>query len=118
MHDNEKKAEISRLARLMAARLQTDNRYTEHRFKELGVAVNDGAIMVRLHLADWDEIVYQTVRDYQAESRSLNREMEQMGIGMQGRGKIYRESNWRPEHADETLSLLQQATILDQLADL
>jgi len=120
MNDAEKKHLIIKLAHLMASRSLKP--FEEQRYGKLGVRINQGAVSVRLYgSADgWSafDTVYVTARDHVAEQNSLNREMQRMGIGMKGGRKIYSETNWNPQFADETLELLQLATVLDQLADL
>ena len=123
MNDAEKKHEIIKLAE-MFARQPLATPHGEHRYGRLGVSTTQGTIAVRLYPdsangTSWGyDTVYATARDHEAERKSLNREMERMGIGMKGGRKIYSEIAWEPKLADEALELLQLATVLDQLADI
>jgi hypothetical protein len=119
MHPTEKKHEIIRLAEMFARRLGDGSSYGEHRFGEIGISGGTAALKISLYQLGqfWPTLVYKRERDHKAERTSVNREMGRMGVAMSGVREIYSETIWEPKHADKTLAILQQALVLDLLAE-
>jgi len=121
MHPTEKKYEIIRLAKKLCAR---DNpHFNECRYGILSCFDTAMGVTIRIFRPENasrnppDDLVYSLVRDYDAEKKSVNREMSQFGVGLKGRARSFVEGTWEPKYADETLTLLQQAMVLDLLAE-
>lgn len=96
------------------------DQYGSYRNGRLSVSHTEhGGTTVSLHhnAEGWQhDIVFRYERDHQAEQDSVSREFMTLGIPMKGGAKYWSLTTFKPELADETLSLMHQALVLDDLA--
>lgn len=65
----------------------------------------------------WEgQIVFKYERDHEAERTSVSREFMSLGIPMKGGAKYWSLTEFKPDLADEVLSIMHQALVLDDLA--
>lgn len=66
---------------------------------------------------DWrGDVVFAYERDYDAEQKAVNNEFMQLGIPMKGSTQYWSMTEFNAELADEAISLMQQALVLDELS--
>jgi hypothetical protein len=74
-------------------------------------------VYVAVPTGSWENsVVYHWERDLDREKKALNREFEQLGIGMKGGAKYYTVTTYESEHADRVITLMNQLLVLDELS--
>ncbi|MGD9727080.1 MAG: hypothetical protein AB7V39_11885 [Nitrospiraceae bacterium] len=114
----------NRLVNLRGGRTEGATLVTGHpsgRFTSGRLSIQQGSKgeAVWLSVLDKDkgwQVVYNRVRDYDAERGATNREFGSLGIPVSGSATYWKISEYDASLADEAIRLLQQELVLDELS--